>query len=277
MLWAWFCLLIFSCETLHVGDQSEPSQEHPRVFCPPAAPWATEMREFPEKWQIPARFFFSKDVHFAFKNPPEGCSLVLRPVLLSYALTIGPSHFLECGMRATLFGEISAIQSPPSPSQLPEALLCAREVAQDAVTLGFPVAQRSLEPGPALVPPVRSSDADPRGHNGRLPVQAAQVVCTRVCGVSVWCLCIYVWCVWHVSGLYTGCCDMHVCVMVCVVCVLCVWYGVWCVYCVCLWYGAWCVCAMCVVVCIWNVCCVCTMCCVCCVHMYVLCVYVMRV
>lgn len=152
---------------------------------------------------------------------------------------------MECGPLC--FGKISDSQCLPpslSPGQLTEAQsIVLLEAAQDVVTLGYPVAQRSPKLGPALAKPLFSLwilTID--WHSG---VATCGIRAYRYMGVDVRCVCV-------------------LCVVVLCVCVVYVyvWYICMCVWCV---YVS-CVCAMrgvCIVyICVCGVCrrCVCVLC-----------------
>lgn len=153
---------------------------------------------------------------------------------------------MECGPLC--FGKISDSQCLPpflSPPQLTEAQsIVLLEAAQDVVTLGYPVAQRSPKLGPALAKPLFSLwilTID--WHSG---VATCGIRAYRYMGVDVWCVCVL--CVVCVCGLCVCVVYMHVCVVcICVMCVC----NVWCVSCIYVY-----------VVCVdaVYVCCVCVVC-----------------
>lgn len=165
---------------------------------------------------------------------------------------------MECSPLC--FGKISDSQClPPSfyPSQLREAQsIVLLEVAQDAVTLGYPVAQRSSKLGPALAKTsftlqILTTD----WHSGVatcairaygymcLCVAGVVCVCVGVCGICVHVVCVHGWYVWciHVCACavcvwYVNVCVVYVCVCLGVyACAMCDVY-MWFVWCLCVWY-----------------------------------------
>jgi GINS complex subunit 2 len=89
-----------------------------------------------------------------------------------------------------------------------------------------------------------------------------------VCGICLWCMCVYMYVCISVCGLCLWCiytCAVYGFVCVCMfVCGLCLWYICVCGVCVCVVYrSAMCVCGLCLCVCGVYVCDVCVCVCVC--------------
>lgn len=169
---------------------------------------------------------------------------------------------MECSPLC--FGKIRDSQClPPSlcPSQLKEAQpIVLLEVAQDVVTLGYPVAQRSPKLGPALAKPLFTLQiltTDRHSGVATCAIRAYGHMC--VCVVCVVCVCVRgLWYTWTrgMCGVYLCVCVRCVCrcgVRVYVACSVCVVCECVCGMCMCVFM---CICVAVYVYtwCVWGVC-----------------------